>query len=712
MKLLRKRNLTPPAYLKAIAGIVCWLIIAMFITPVKACDRSQMTLDSVVLEGGNYRIYIDVCIGGGISGTVLGADAATLTTALGLYSTDPSFTMLNFTPGSISGDSTGGVYNGGNIGPLGAPFNTQATIGYSATSALPLLCVSSPTSCGTPHAQCDQYTFLTNVLPDSIRHFGAEGNGNALGGCYMESDMMVEFSSFGVVIDAGNDTLVCRGDTLTLGGNPTVGGSSYEIAWTPAASLSSDTVLNPMAWPLTTTTYVVTVTDPIGSVLLGTDSVTITVDTTCVWPGDCNYDYVANYLDILPIGLAYNFAGPIRPMTGSGWFAHPAYDWSGNFVNGTNHKHADSDGDGLVNFLDVLPILANYGQTHSGNRTHSAQTGGLYFELLPDSSMAGDTIWFYVSLGTAAQPADSTYGVAFQLFYPPGMVDSGGVFVEYNNSWLGTEAVDMICIEVDYYPGGVLEVGMTRIDHIDRSGFGEICRIGIAMQDNISLKKETISKYAHLRLDGGFKTSADENQRALSGELDSVLIWLEGPLLVNWQDFGGTALASSVQLDWSTHVETNSDYFQVERAAVGEAFESIGSLPAAGNAAVPSQYQFMDQAPHTGENIYRIVEADINGVKTYSSAISVMFDESRAVALTSPPIFLDDELRFATFSPKGQAANFQLFDLQGRELINQSIQLVEGEQAMRYPIETLSAGVYLFHLKTATTKITQKLILN
>lgn len=56
-----------------------------------------------------------------------------------------------------------------------------------------------------------------------------------------------------VTVDAGTNTAICRGTSTTL---QATGGLSY--TWTPAGSLSSPTVANPVATPDTTTTYTVT----------------------------------------------------------------------------------------------------------------------------------------------------------------------------------------------------------------------------------------------------------------------------------------------------------------------------------------------------------------------------------------------------------------------------------------------------------------------
>ena len=60
---------------------------------------------------------------------------------------------------------------------------------------------------------------------------------------------------------AGLSQSICEGDTVTLGGNNlTAGGAIYN--WSPGLGLSSATATNPLAFPLTTTTYTLTVTGP------------------------------------------------------------------------------------------------------------------------------------------------------------------------------------------------------------------------------------------------------------------------------------------------------------------------------------------------------------------------------------------------------------------------------------------------------------------
>jgi len=65
------------------------------------------------------------------------------------------------------------------------------------------------------------------------------------------------------VANAGLDKLICNGDSVQIGGNPTAKGGSppYSYEWVPIAGLDNATVANPIASPTSTTTYTVTVRD-------------------------------------------------------------------------------------------------------------------------------------------------------------------------------------------------------------------------------------------------------------------------------------------------------------------------------------------------------------------------------------------------------------------------------------------------------------------
>jgi hypothetical protein len=62
------------------------------------------------------------------------------------------------------------------------------------------------------------------------------------------------------------DTTIVKGRSVVLGTDLIVFGGSgeYEYNWSPAATLDNSTTINPLATPLDTTTYLLTVTDKFG----------------------------------------------------------------------------------------------------------------------------------------------------------------------------------------------------------------------------------------------------------------------------------------------------------------------------------------------------------------------------------------------------------------------------------------------------------------
>ena len=87
------------------------------------------------------------------------------------------------------------------------------------------------------------------------------------GGAHM---FVIELQYFCPDVSAGPDVSICAGDNTSLSAT---GGVTYD--WTPAAGLSCTNCSDPVATPLTTTTYTVTATD--ANACSATEDVTVTV---------------------------------------------------------------------------------------------------------------------------------------------------------------------------------------------------------------------------------------------------------------------------------------------------------------------------------------------------------------------------------------------------------------------------------------------------
>ncbi|HRZ42786.1 MAG TPA: T9SS type A sorting domain-containing protein [Bacteroidales bacterium] len=111
--------------------------------------------------------------------------------------------------------------------------------------------------------------------------------------------------------DAGQDAAICEGQSTQLDANGIGGGGTNQYAWSPAAGLSATGIKNPVANPVVTTTYTVTVTD--NNNCIATDEVVITV-------------YPAVIVDFTGLNAAYCIDAPVALLAGTpagGTFSGP-----------------------------------------------------------------------------------------------------------------------------------------------------------------------------------------------------------------------------------------------------------------------------------------------------------------------------------------------------------------------------------------------------
>lgn len=245
-----------------------------------------------------------------------------------------------------------------------------------------------------------------------------------------------------------------------------------------------------------------------------------------VWPGDANADGIANNNDILPVGIAYGATGPVRTNASVLWTAQAAQEWADTLGTGVNYKHVDCNGDGVINMADTLPIVFNYGLTHS--KTPGETAGGgpqLYMFLSMDTAGVGTQISASIRLGTNSQPASNVYGLAFSINFDPSLVDTNSVTMLYNSSWVGVQNQDMIAIKHVSGSIGKLDAGLTRIDHVNMSGSGQISEMRFITIDNLSGKTgDTLAEILDLMFSDVTLISSDGDVIPVTSEDGEVVI--------------------------------------------------------------------------------------------------------------------------------------------------------------------------------------------
>lgn len=245
----------------------------------------------------------------------------------------------------------------------------------------------------------------------------------------------------------------------------------------------------------------------------------INCESGFVWPGDANFDNIADNFDLLNIGLAFGKDGPTRAAgpvidstdisTGVSWEPQEATDWDARFINGLNLKHADCNGDGVINESDVRVIQENYFFTHGtlpeknesiGNETDPA----LYVDFPAISDIkSGEEFRVPIIFGTTNIPAEA-YGLAFTIKFDPRVITDG--YIDFTDSWMG-DLKDLLTIQQNISSNGLIEVALTRKDRTNPFGAGVIGNFIVIIDDIEALTGESsieVVKVQAVDKDGNF----------------------------------------------------------------------------------------------------------------------------------------------------------------------------------------------------------------
>jgi hypothetical protein len=120
-------------------------------------------------------------------------------------------------------------------------------------------------------------------------------------------------------------------------------------------------------------------------------------------------------------------------------------------------------------------------------------------------------------------------------------------------------------------------------------------------------------------------------------------------------------------LKFTTASESNNSHFEIERSADSRNFIKIGEVEGAGTTSESHTYLFADQRPLKGMNYYRLRQVDFDGSSEMSKIVSLRFGNTQSIAVY--PTLVIDQVNIELEEASDQDGNWQVFDLQGREIL-------------------------------------------
>lgn len=179
---------------------------------------------------------------------------------------------------------------------------------------------------------------------------------------------------------------------------------------------------------------------------------------------------------------------------------------------------------------------------------------------------------------------------------------------------------------------------------------------------------------------------------------------------VEYNYLTGEQVGQRNHLMWEAANETYADLYRVKRLEQGKITE-IGVVSASGFSSGPLQYEFWDPNPQQGVNYYRLEQVDMNGTVNLSPIFAIRFQENDfgMVACYPNPINQGQSLNLKYHSRGEQEMKLSIFDLQGRVVHEQTLQLQDELSLFEIPTDDLSPGMYIVRAlgggKASSTKI-------
>lgn len=201
-------------------------------------------------------------------------------------------------------------------------------------------------------------------------------------GCENTDDVVITVNLLPVA-DAGPDLPICLNKDTMLTAS---GGVNYE--WTPATGLSNTAISNPVAGPLVTTTYIVTVTDT--NSCRNTDTITVTVNSLPVAVASAD-SVICNGSGMTltasgGVGYSWSPSTGLDNTASASPFASP--------TSNTTYTVTVTDGNGCTDTEDVQ-VNVNAQPVAAFEFTDSVDCSGVTIYFKNNSTNAIDYIWNY-----------------------------------------------------------------------------------------------------------------------------------------------------------------------------------------------------------------------------------------------------------------------------------------------------------------------------
>ena len=432
---------------------------------------------------------------------------------------------------------------------------------------------------------------------------------------------------------------------------------------------------------------------PVGAVIT---NATLTFTAAGDESDPCNLRFYAEAIDDSPLFAQTDFDLSSRTRTTSmaSWNTVPAWTPFPNPVgsgNGENGIQNFSDLDGL--FSDPLSGIL-YATVRNVSNDYLIQIDPLTGQAVKNAF--GPTIDYVVIKGTGILADVDDFAID----------PTCGTLYAMNNTGIPTQL-----ITIDKASGVGTVIGATGVQDIEGLSFtddGDLYGVtgtgGTTRNSLVQINKSTgaATVLTAFRADSDF-----ESCECRKGPPVNIV-----GLPVEYFYFEAQADEFQVQLEWATLSETDNAFFSIERSPDRIHFEKIGQMTARGAAAA---YVYTDEAPFAGRSWYRLKQVDWNGNFSFSEIREVNLEtpDLFGVSVYPNPVSANGLLHVQFQAPKGNTAEVELLNLQGKILQKASVEIgvSSGLSALSLDLQGRQPGIYFVRIRSGRVYESRKLVI-
>ncbi|MGB0838972.1 MAG: choice-of-anchor L domain-containing protein [Chitinophagales bacterium] len=164
-------------------------------------------------------------------------------------------------------------------------------------------------------------------------------------------------------------------------------------------------------------------------------------------------------------------------------------------------------------------------------------------------------------------------------------------------------------------------------------------------------------------------------------------------------------------LAWATGSELNNEYFELERSVDGMHFETIALVEGQGTTASTTNYDYLDSEAPNGLSYYRLSQTDYDGKHVELGVITLRRAETGSFGInTIAPVPANDQLN-VTFSATGlTSVEVNILDITGRLIQTNNFDAKSGINTLALDVTKLASGAYFVSINNGTAVVSEKFL--